>query len=186
MTPAQREYTIRDTSSLVFSILAAVVVVAFLVLIASDVAFLLLVLPFALLFLWAVWLVLFRPRLRYTSERVVVVNILRTHELPWARVRSVEQRLNIVFHLDDASRVVASGTSASRGPGVVVGGVTGQIEHRDEGFTRNESTLDAFRASAAPSDAQPAVRWNTVPLLIGAALLLACVVDLIVAAATAA
>src|SRR6187431_2247014 len=116
---SERDYVIRDTSTLVLFGLALVVLVALFALLITDLEFVAFLSPFALLFAWTIWLVLVRPKVVYNPTRAKVVNILRTYELPWPRVTKVEQRLNIVFFLDDGRSVIAAGASASRGPGVV-------------------------------------------------------------------
>jgi hypothetical protein len=178
---SERDYVIRDTSSLVIFGLALVVLVALFVMLTGDAPSMIFVTPLALLFVWVLWLVLVRPKVSYNVDRVSVVNILRTYEIPWARVSAVEQRLNIVFHLDDDTSVVAAGVSAPRGQGVVMGGLTGQIEHRDKGFNHNVDTLDAYRDTTAPSDEKVTSRWNVVPLAIGGVLIVAAAIDLLVA-----
>jgi len=175
----------RDVSSIITFWVAIAVLVTFLVLISGQPPFLLLVLPFALLFAWALWIALLRPKVRYNSARAQVTNILRVHEIPWARVRAVRQRLYIVFDLDDGSSLNASGVSAPRGHGVVVGSVTGKLADPTPHFGQNASALDALRASAAPVDEPVVTRWQTVPLVIGAVLVVAAVIDVIIAIASA-
>lgn len=187
-TPAgpEREYVIRDTSLLVVFWLGVVALAALVVLLGtplfgSDWSLFGFLLPPALLLAWTLWLVLYHPQVRYNPTRALVINIGRVHELPWARVSAVRQRLTLVFDLTNGRTVTAAGVSAPRGAGTVVGGISGRLGEAATHFNRNAEALDAQRASAAPTDAQAVSRWDVVPLVIGAVLLVASTIDLLVA-----
>lgn len=187
MTTVAREkrhdYVLRDTRSIV-TFWVAVAVLAFL---AGDLVVrgvwpeLGFALPLALFLAWALWLMLYRPRIRYDAERVIVINITRVHVLPWSRVTAVRQRLNPVFELDDGRMIVASGSTASRGASSFVRGATGRVKDDPAEFNRIADTLDAMRTDAADTGAVVESRWDLVPLAIGAVLAIAVVVDLIIA-----
>lgn len=51
---------------------------------------------------WACYL---RPHVRLEPGRAIVVNLLRTHDLPLARIAEVERRLGVTLVLDDARRI---------------------------------------------------------------------------------
>ncbi|WP_286276252.1 hypothetical protein [Naasia aerilata] len=78
----------------------------------------------AVLVLWVLWVLLWRPSIRLRDDELVVVNAMRTWTIPWSRVRSVESRLQYVFVLDDGRAVTAWGSPAlSRSRGAPGSGV---------------------------------------------------------------
>ena len=179
----QRQYVLRDTGS---AVVFWVAVAVFGLLLGDNIArgdwaTLGFTLPLVLLGAWLLWFVLVHPHVRYDSNRVMVVNIGRVHELPWSRVTAVRQRLGVVFEMDDGSTVTAAGASAPRGMGTIVGGITGKLGENAVHFNRNALSLDAMRASAAPTPAPVVSRWDRIPLLVGAALVVAAIVDLVIA-----
>ena len=176
----ERQYVLRDTGS---AVVFWVAVAVFGLLLGDNIArgdwatfgF---TLPLVLLGAWLLWFVLVHPHVCYDSQRVLVVNIGRVHELPWSRVSAVRQRLSVVFEMDDGTTVTAAGASAPRGMGTIVGGITGKLGENAIHFNRNALTLDAMRGSAAPSGAPIVSRWDSIPLATGAVLLVAAIVDL--------
>ena len=140
-------------------------------------------LPLGLFIVWLLWMILLRPHVRYNATRALVVNIGRVHEIPWARVEAVRQRLGIVFELDNGSRVTAAGASAPRGMGTIIGGITGTVGNEAANFNKNAEPLDAMRAGAHPTDSPAIARWDTVPLAVGAGLLLVAIVDVVISLA---
>ena len=182
-TSAERESVVRDTGPLVvFGV--AMVVAAFLLgemVVRGDWRSFGVSLPFGLLIAWVLWLVLVNPHVSYNTERVRVVNIGRIHDLPWARLTAVRQRLGIAFETDSGPTIVAVGATAPRGRGVVVGGITGQLPNAAD-FSKNANPLEAMRVAAAPSDAQVTSRWDTRALAIGAVLAGIVLVDLVILA----
>ncbi len=135
------------------------------------------VLPIALLLAWALWLLLYRPSVRWDAARVVVTNIGRIHVLPWARVTGVQQRLSLGFALDDGRNVNAVGAPYPRRPGNVERAFGGG-RHYD--FDRNAELLDDVRDAAAPTGDPVVTRWDLWPLVTGAVLVLAVLVDVLV------
>jgi hypothetical protein len=180
---AEREFVMRDTSLVVFFWIGVAALVASLVLFGTPLlggtwSFLPIGLPPALFVSWVLWFVLFRPQLRYTSAHAIVINMGRVYEIPWHEVAHVRQRLALVFELVNGKTVQAAGVSAPRGPGVIVGSVTGRLVDGSPHFNQNADALEAVRGSAAPTDAVLVSRWDTVPLIVGGALLLLTVIDL--------
>lgn len=127
--------------------------------------------------LWVLWMCLLHPHVRAFEDRVVVTNIGRVHEFPWARVQEVRQQLNIVFQLDDGRSIRALGVTAKRDRGLVLGTVTrGRAGMGSGRFHDDRDDLERLRAAAPASDAPAVSRWDAVPLAIGAAATLAFVV----------
>lgn len=176
-------YVLRDTvTSVVFwlAVVLGVVLVGDPIL-RGDLALFATTAPFVAIALWALFLVMLHPHIRYDEERVVVTNIGRVHELPWSRVVAVRQNLNLAFELDDRRRITAVGVTASRGRGLVLSGLSrGKMGVGSEEFHQHADALRPFQAAARTSNAPVVSRWDTVPLLVGAALAVALVVDLIV------
>lgn len=121
--------------------------------------------------LWVLWMVLYRPHLRYDEQRVVVTNIGRIVDIPWSRVVSVSQRLNLSFRLDDGRVVRAFGVTAPRERGIVLGTLTrGKEGAGSDRFHDRADDLERFRDAAARDNAPAVVRWDIVPLVVGAVL----------------
>lgn len=70
-----------------------------------------------LLVLWALWIVLWRPRLTVRDDEVTIVNPVRTWTIPWHRVVDVESRLQYVIVTDDERRITAWGSPSPSRPG---------------------------------------------------------------------
>lgn len=133
----------------------------------------------ALLLLWLLWIVLYRPSIRYDAARAVVVNIGRTHTVPWGRVVVVQQRLGLDLRLDDGRIIGAVGIGPPRRPGNVLSG----LDRRDRleyDFDRNAKVLEGYRIAAASTTDAVTSRWDVIPLLSGAVLLVAVVVEIVV------
>jgi hypothetical protein len=92
-----------------------------------------------------------------------VTNIGRVHVLPWSRVVTVRQNLTLGFELDDGRRIAATGVTAPRGRGLMLGGLTkGQLGVGSEDFHRNADALRPLQAEAARTDAPVVSRWDVV------------------------
>jgi hypothetical protein len=122
---------------------------------------------------------LYRPSVRYDAERAIVVNIGRTHVVPWGRVVVVQQRLSLDLRLDDGRIVKAVGVAPPRRPGNVVSNFD-RRNRLEYDFNRNADVLEGYRI-AAPSTTEPVTsRWDVIPLVIGAVLVVAVVVEIVV------
>jgi hypothetical protein len=188
MASPSHSYVLRDTvMSVVFWLAVAlgVILVGDPVL-RGDFAVAVATLPIVALALWLLWMILFHPHIRYDEDRVVVTNIGRVHELPWSRVVAVRQALSLGFELDDGRRIAATGVTAPRGRGLVMSGLSrGQMGVGSDDFHKNADALRPLQAAAQASDASVVSRWDRIPLLIGAALAVLLVIDLIVLGAAA-
>ena len=130
----------------------------------------------ALLLAWILWVVLYRPAVRYDDAGAVVTNVGRVHVLPWSRVAGVRQGINLVFELDEGKPVGAVGAPAPKR----TGNLAGNFDRRTrpvETFHREAELLDGVRKAAAPSPDPVVHRWDVTPLVIGAVLVLAVVVE---------
>ncbi len=135
------------------------------------------------LVLWAVGMVLFHPHIRYDEAQVVVTNIARIHEIPWSRVVAVRQGLNLTLELDDGRRISASGVSAPRDRGLVLGTLTrGKLGAGSMEFHKYADALRLLHDGAKTTDSRVVSRWDVPALAIGGALALAVVVVVIVGA----
>lgn len=135
------------------------------------------------LVLWALGMALFHPHIRYDDARVVVTNIGRIYEIPWSRVVAVRQGLTLTFELDDGRRIRASGVSAPRDRGLIVGTLSrGKLGAGSVEFHKYADALRLLHDGAAMSDTPVVSRWDTRALAIGGGLALA-VVAVIIAGA---
>lgn len=183
MAGPRHSYVLRDTvTSVVFWLAVALgVVLVGDPLVRGDLDGFAATAPIVALVLWVLFMVMFHPHLRYDDERAIVTNIGRVHELPWSRVATVRQHLNLSFELVDGRRISAVGVTAKRGRGLVLAGLTkGKLGVGSEEFHQNADALRPFQESAAPNDDVVVSRWDTVPLSVGAVLVAAVVVDLAV------
>jgi len=181
-TPSH-SYVLRDTLTMVVFWLAAALGVVLVgdPLVRGDVALFGTTAPIVGLAVWVLFLVMFHPHIRYDDEHVVVTNMGRVHDIPWSRVVTVRQHLNLAFELDDGRRITAVGVTASRGRGLVLSGLTqGKMGIGSEEFHQHADALRPLQESARRSDAPVVSRWDTVPLAIGAVLAVAVAVDLAV------
>jgi hypothetical protein len=175
------EYTMRPSSSVAVFFIGVVViaiVIATPLLRADWRVFAFAVAP-ALTLAWLLWIVLFRPSIRYDASGVVIVNIARTHVLPWPRVISVRQRLGVDFDLDGGVVVSAIAVPPPRRPGNLESLLDRRTRPAYE-FSRNAEILEGFRVAASPNDDAAVSRWNVVPLAAGAVLVVAVAIELLV------
>lgn len=180
----QHTYVLRESlSTVVFWFAAALgVILGGEPLVSGDLLRFATTAPIVALILWFLWMLLFHPHVRYDDERVVVTNIGRVHELPWSRVVAVRQGLTLEFELEDGRRIRATGVTAPRGRGLVLAGLTrGKLGVSSGDFHQNADVLRPVHEAAARTDDPVVSRWDTVPLLIGAVLGVACVGELVVA-----
>jgi hypothetical protein len=171
-------YVIRSASTVVafwIGIAVVLVVVGTPIILLDWRQFGILVAP-ALLFAWILWMVLYRPSVHYDSTRAVVVNIGRTHVLPWGHVTNVHQGIGMIFDLDAGKPVVAAGAPSPRRPGIIAGAIDRRTRPSFD-LHHEADLLDSVRGAAAVSSDPVVSTWDAVPLLIGAVLAVAVVVE---------
>jgi len=182
MPAKPRRYTVRSSSSTLGFVLGAVVLLVLLVVpvVVGQWRLLGFVLAPALLFAWTLWIVLYRPAVQYDDRTVVIVNIGRVHVLPWARVQRIRQRFSLEFELDDARKPLqAWGVQPPRRSGNIASNFDRKSRTAPDP-DRYVRVLEGFREGAAPSDEPVSTRWDLVPLLIGAVLVVAVIVEIVV------
>lgn len=173
------EYTLRSTGAVV-TFWIGIVVVVILVgwpLVSGQWRLFGWVLAPALLLAWVLWIVLYRPSVRYTSERVVITNIVHRYTVPWNQVVAVEQRVNLVFRLRDGQVVNAAGVPYPRRPGNLAQ-LLDRRTRPEYDFDQNAALLEHYVEGAPPSTDLLLRRWEFVPLGIGAVLIAAVVIEL--------
>jgi hypothetical protein len=132
-----------------------------------------------LFLIWALWIALYRPAVRYDSDRAVVINIGRTHVLPWPQVSGVRQAIGLQFELVGGGRITAVAVPPPRR----TGNVASFFDRRTrpvQDVTRDAELLESVRRAAAPGTEPVSSRWEVVPLVIGAVLLIAIVVEVLI------
>jgi hypothetical protein len=130
----------------------------------------------SLLLIWMFWVVLYRPAVRYDPARAVVVNIGRKHVLPWGHVTNVRQGIGMMFDLDTGKTIQASGVPAPRRPGIIAGAVDRRTRPTHD-LNHDSDILDGVRRSASPATEPVVSTWDVVPLVIGAVLVVAVVLE---------
>ena len=179
-----RSYVVRDTgTSIAFWLVVAVgVAIAGDSFFRGDVGRALGTAAVVALVLWTVGMVLFHPHIRYNDTRAVVTNIGRIHEIPWSRVVAVRQNLTVNFELDDGRRLRATGVTAPRDRGLLLGSLTrGKLGAGSTDFHRYADALRVVHEEAKTSDTPVVSRWDVRALALGAVLALAVIVEIIVA-----
>ncbi|CAN5433198.1 hypothetical protein BH10ACT6_BH10ACT6_09960 [soil metagenome] len=130
----------------------------------------------SLLLAWILWIALYRPAVHYDDARAVVVNIGRRHVLPWGHVTDVRQGIGLFFDLDAGKPVVAFGVPARRPPGNIASAIDRRTRPTHD-LNREADLLDGVRRAAAPSPEPVVTRWEVVPLVIGAVLVVGVVLE---------
>jgi hypothetical protein len=136
----------------------------------------------ALLLAWLFWIVLFRPAVHYDDDAAMVINIGRKHLLPWSHVTGIRQSLSLVFELDAGKPIQAYGVPSRRPPGNIASAIDRRTRPT-QNFHQDAEVLDSLRESAAVSSEPVASGWDTVPLAIGAVLVVAVAMEIAVVAA---
>jgi hypothetical protein len=173
-------YVLRDTgTSVVFWIMVALgAVLVGDPLLRGDLPLVGRTAPIVGLVLWVLGMVLFHPHIRYDDERIVVTNIGRVHEIPWGRVLAVRQNLSLSLGLDDGRRISATGVTAPRDRGLLLGSLTrGRMGAGSTDFHRYADALRPLHAEAASTDNATLSRWDVRPLALGAVLLVVAAID---------
>jgi len=129
------------------------------------------ILPWVLLPLWVIYLLLVRPALVVTDRELVVVNVLRRHELDWGTVEDLQLRYQAKVVLRDGTTVTAWGAPAvgldrTTGVAPTVGDPSaGQV-------TAIKRLLYTHIDAATPGTGAARHRWDTVGVAGSAVLLL--------------
>jgi len=183
--PKAHSYVVRDTgTSVVFWLVVAVgAVIAGDSVLRGDPWRAVATVSIVALVLWGVGMVLFHPHIRYDDTRLVVTNIGRIHEIPWSRVVTVRQNLSLTIELDDGRRIQASGVTAPRDRGLVMGTLTrGKLGAGSADFHKYADALRMLQDGSATNETPVVSRWDVRALAIGGALALAVAVVIIVGA----
>ena len=123
-------------------------------------------LPAILLILWCLWLFFYRSAVTLKTDRLVVTNLARVHDIPWRHVDAVVDSPQLTIQLDDGTRVTCwggpfPGRAGRNRVGDELGPVLGAIEARREAAS---ASLDPVRR-----------RWD-LPVLIAGVILAVAVV----------
>lgn len=110
--------TLRATSGIVSLVVAALLALFLLgdAVVRAGWGRTLLLAPWVLLGLWAVYELTFASVVRVDAQGAVVQNMLRRTSFGWARVRDVDFRWQLVFSLDDGRDVTCLGGPAKARP----------------------------------------------------------------------
>jgi hypothetical protein len=133
----------------------------------------------ALLLTWLFWIVLYRPAVHYDQARAIVVNVGRKHVLPWGHVAHLRQGIGLMFDLDSGKTVQALGVPAPRRPGIIAGSIDRRTRPTQD-FHHDAEVLDGVRQAAATSSETIVATWDVIPLVIGALLVVAVVIEFVI------
>jgi hypothetical protein len=127
------------------------------------------------LIVWAALLFLYRPRVSFDAERVVVINPGRIITVPWGRVSGVRQRFQILLELADGSTITCWGSPFPEKPGHTR---PGPVSNRSSGG-EVVGPLESARARSEGRGSGATIerRWDALPLVLGAVLFVACVIE---------
>lgn len=132
--------------------------------------FVLLALPWMALVLWGTWVVLVRPSVTLRPDRLVVHNVFRVHDIPWAAVSRLTDRFQLVVELADGRTLVSWGApTGGLGKASVSGDAAGVTIVRDNAEAPRDgrrTMADRRGRSASTPTTQSVVdkvrrAWNT-------------------------
>ena len=126
------------------------------------------------LVVWAAWMLLVRPSIRVLPDRAIITNVGRITEVPWPRVVDIRRKLQLLFELDDGRRVEAWGSPFPRKRRTEKS--RDQVEDEALSVVRGAWMSGA----SAASHGEVVRRVDGVALVIGAGVLLAMIVSLVV------
>ncbi|QMU97658.1 PH domain-containing protein [Microbacterium esteraromaticum] len=138
----------------------------------ADIVTALLLAPWLLLGLWAVYVFGVASRVRAGRDGLFVQNLLRTTLAPWARVEQIRMRWQIEVELDDGSRLTCFGGPATRRPQRLGPGRTKEDANGDADDA--VAALRRAKAGAAHVTPVPPIRrgWD-IPAIVALLLILA-------------
>jgi hypothetical protein len=146
----------------------------------GGVAEALLLAPWPLLALWGVYISAFASSLEVDAQGATVQNLLRVVRIPWARVRELDWRWQVVFALDDNSVVRAIGGPLEGRGGRRPGSRDNTPQHVRAQF---EYAQRLYEGRDAAADAPAHTGWDVPALIAGGALVVWAVIALLVAGA---
>ncbi|MFS0852602.1 PH domain-containing protein [Microbacterium sp. 179-I 3D4 NHS] len=131
----------------------------------------LLVAPWVLLGLWAVYELSFVSAVRVDAQGVVVQNMLRRTSFGWRRVRDIDFRWQLQFSLDDDSVVTCYGGPARSRPPRKRGS-EGETAQAPTGILALSDIRGRWEAAPASADGPIRREWDVRALIALAALVL--------------
>jgi hypothetical protein len=135
--------------------------------------------PWPLLVLWAVYVVGIASDIRADGEGVQVQNLIRRTRIPWGRVRRIALRWQLEIHLDDGSVVRCFGGPTTSRPRRL--GVDRQKEDAAEASQDGLALVRRLRQESAPSPrAEVTHGWDMPAVAVLAALVVWAVAAVIV------
>lgn len=135
------------------------------------------------LVVWLLWILLYRPIILFDAHHVVTVNPFRIIDAPWRHVTAVRQRLQIMLDLDDGKTVTCWATPFPEKPGrrrpSSIGMITNVAPRADVMRPLQAAVANAQASRSLPGveDVPVSRRWDLVAIVIGAVLIVACVIE---------
>jgi hypothetical protein len=110
-----RRLILRSSSGVWLSGVLAAVFLFFTIdaLVHGDLGYLVQALPWQILVIWALFVLLVRPRVELYPGRLLVVNLFRTRDVPWSLVDRLSGRYQVILTLTDGSKISCWGAPAT-------------------------------------------------------------------------
>jgi hypothetical protein len=143
--------------------------------------------PWVLLVLWALFVIGPASTIRMDDVGVRVQNMLRRTDFGWKRLRDVDLRWQVVFALDDGTEVTSFGGPARARPRRVPGSVVGDTDHAPArsrvpaGYRELTEIRDRWESADAAADAPIRRSWDRPALIALATIAVWAIVAVIVA-----
>ncbi|WP_030148483.1 MULTISPECIES: hypothetical protein [Mycetocola] len=135
-------------------------------------------LPWTLLVLWVLLITAYLPYIGYSDRAVVVYNILRRHEFPWAAVTKITDHHQFVFMLREGAPIKAWGGPVGGRPR---GNGLGTMKPVDRtAVTPLDHLTDKWQTGRGLSMGKRAqTTWNVPAIVLGLVLIVWCGLTLI-------
>ncbi|WP_417508241.1 PH domain-containing protein [Microbacterium sp.] len=152
MTDARPARVFRVTGSVVLFVLCALIAAALLVdaAVRSGVVLAVLLAPWILLVLWAVYVVGIASDVRADRRGVRVQNLLRRTWIPWSRVKRIAMRWQLELTLDDGAVVRCFGSPGRSRPRRI-----GPERTREDGNETAEDGISRMQRLRLDAESQP-------------------------------
>ena len=143
----------------------------------AGVGEMLLIAPWLLLALWAVYAFLFAPHVRTDASGIRIHNPLRTVSIPWGRVTDIGMRWQVEVRTDEPRVYKAFGGPATGRPGRPALRRDDDRAHREPPAVRDLALIqDAWESVREGAPTGPVVRRWDLPSLVSLAILVAAAV----------
>ena len=159
--------------------------------------------PWLLFILWGAYMLLARPCVVATPKTLILVNITRTHLVPWARITDLTSRFQLTVHCDDGRSIRSWGAPSVGVERPSMGTAYSRMNAREENQraagvrrrtvralpllpvsrlieqARDRWELQDFSATHSDDAARVTTRIAGIPLALGALIAVLCLLQLL-------